>query len=297
MYKRPVVTLGLVLVAATAHAHDGYHAEIAALEGDAGRGDVAALLSRSALHRRAGHVMEAYVDAENAVLGAPDQPSAYLERGLALATLGASASATDDLDAYLEAGGRSVEALVARAELAREASQLSLARGLYDAAIELSPRPDLVLERGQIDLDLGQLDAAASGYEQGMKLLAGAHVIRRALLRVELARRSYDRAEALADEALAAAPSNPEWLLERGDVRAARGDAAGAKADRQAALDAVDESLQRRPTELKRALRGRALLALGAKEDAERELAGVMERAGPIADVEALLASCRGGAR
>ncbi|MBK6515523.1 MAG: hypothetical protein IPM79_05005 [Polyangiaceae bacterium] len=292
-----LIALGAVCVATTARAHDGYHSDIAALAGPIEAGDPVALVARAGLHRRAGHVMEAYVDAENAVLAAPDAAAAYLERGLALSLLGAGAAAEEDLDLYLDAGGDAAEALVAKAKLAREGGRLGVARVLYDAAIERAPRPDLILERGELDVALGDLDAAASGYEEGMKRLAGAHVVRRALVRLETRRGAFDRALTLADEALSASPTNAEWLLERADVRAARGDAALARTDREAALAELDAGLARRPTELRRVLRGRALLSLGRVLEAERELAGVMERAGPVADVEALLAACREVAR
>ncbi|NUP13112.1 MAG: hypothetical protein HOW73_44290 [Polyangiaceae bacterium] len=291
---RPTALSALVAVTATAasvFAHEGFHAEIAALDArlEVAPDDVVTLVERAALHRRAGHEMEAYVDAENAVLVAPDDPRALLERGIALHALGAAASAEEDIDVYLTTGGTDVEALVVKARLARERGDDVVARSTLSDAIARAARPDLVIERGLIDESRGALDDAAAGYEEGLELLGGAHVVRKRLVRVAAARGDFDRAEQLIVEAMTRASFDAEWLLERADVRAARGRMREALEDREAALAEIDASLATRPTDLRHLLRARALLALGRIDEARRTAEGVVARSPGLVEAHTLL--------
>lgn len=288
------IACAVTVSAPSARAHIGAHAQIEALDRELALrpDDASVLVSRAELHRRAGHVMDAFVDAENAVLVASDTLEPYLERGLALEGLGARAAAEDDLDTYLDGGGRSTDAHAAKARLAAADGRIDEARSALDAAIALRPTPDLVVARGDLDESQGDFDEAARGYERGLTLLAGAHVVRMRLQRVSRIRGDFERAEQLLEEALskvAGTSGRAELLLARAQVYAAAGRRAQASADRHAALAEIDASLETRSTDLRRVLRARALLSLDRTREARLELEGVLSRSPGLSDARRLL--------
>ncbi len=299
--KGPAVAIACLLLAAAAPvaAHDGPAAELAVLDAEikARPGDPAAWLARAALSRRLGRVDRALADLEEVARLDPERRELFLERGLARAAGGQAGPAEADLDRYLAGGPPSAVALSARAALRLAAGRLAEARADYDEAIRLRPDPELVLARGRLDERRGRLDEAAAGYEEGLRVLGGAVVVRMALVRVERRRGRFDRAVALIDEALAAAPNKADLLLARAEVHADARHADAARRDRLEALSEADRALARRPTDLARLSRGRALLALGRASEAVRELEHVVASSPKLAGAAALLDEARLAAR
>lgn len=293
-----IVVLGLgLVVASSANAHEGTHAELAALDAriTEAPSDAHALVTRAYLLRREGRIEEAYVDVENAMVEAP--PSSedglvtlreiLLERALILEQMGAAA-AEDDLDCYFELAGDGVTAFAARARLALASGRLDDARAAYDGAIRRAPDPELVLARARLDVARGELVAAARGLEEGLLALKGAMVVRLELVHVATARGDTARAEALIDEVLPTVGAKADLLLERASVREAAGRRGEARADREAALAEVDAGRQ---TDLRLVTRAKALLALGRRDEAIAELRGVISRSPRLEEPRRLLAS------
>ncbi|MEO5730526.1 MAG: hypothetical protein ABI134_00780, partial [Byssovorax sp.] len=171
--------------------------------------------------------------------------------------------------------------------------RLALARADYEAALKLRADPDLYLARGRVDEALGQLERAALGYEEGLRALSGAVSIRLPLIRVEHTRKRFDRAIVWIEEAMATSPLKADWLLLRAEEHASAGRAAAATADREAALAELDTRLGRRPNDLARLSRARALLALGRDTEATRELEAIVARNPGLAEAQTLLTSTR----
>jgi len=262
--------------------------------------DAVALLDRASLARRTGRYADALRDLAALDTIDPSSRALRLERGLFRLAQRDFRGAKGDLDAFVAQGGKHPEAHRGRAAVARAAGQLELARAELDTAYRLRPTPDAALERGAADEAARRLDRAAAGYREALVELAGAHTIRMALVRVEQARGDRRAAlealePAIRDDGLA-----PGLLLLRADLRAAEGDPAAARLDREEALRRATDALARRSTALSATTRARALLALGRVEEAEPELAAIVARSPEHAEAKDLLASvrrARGGAR
>lgn len=291
---RAAIFCAAILVASAASAHQGPHAELEALDRAlADRpGDVDLLLRRAEVHRRENHLAAAMADLTVVEHLAPSRRELWLERGLTRAAGGDHAGAEADLSRFLE-GSPSALAFVARARSREARGRNGEARADYDAALRLRPEPETYLARGRIDEAENKLDRAAAGYEEGLRALGGAVSVRLALIRVETARGRHDRVIALCDEAMAAAPIKSDWLLTRAAAHAAAGRAAPAQADRAAALREIDEAIRRRPNDLARVTRARALITMSRIPEAIRELEGVVTRAPHLAEAKTLLADAR----
>jgi tetratricopeptide (TPR) repeat protein len=280
--------------ATVARAHEGLERELEAADATvrARPGDPQALLARAALLRRAGDAARALADLDVASAIAPALREVSLERGLLLAAVDAR-RAEAELDRFLADGPPTVAALVARAALRERAHRLAEARADWDAAFRLRPDPDAALARGRLDETLGDLGRAAAGYEEALHALGGAVVVRIALVRVEIARGRFSHARALVDEGMAQAAQKAEWLLLRADVDDAAGQRAAAARTRRAALDEIDASLARKRTPLRLLTRARALIALGRRVDAIRDLEECLAAAPQLDEARRLLERTR----
>ena len=131
-------------------------------------------------------------------------------------------------------------------------------------------------------------------YEDGLGKTGGAVSVRLALVRVERARGHADRAIALVDEVLSTAQFKADWLLVRADAYEALGQKREASRDRASALVESTEKLSRKPTDLARLTRARALLALGRRDEALVEIERVREKPGHVSEADDLFAAASG---
>lgn len=287
----PCVVAIVSLSAIPAAAHEGVSAEIVALDAKIQKHpkNASLYIERAALYRREGKFVVALDDLATAQKLDPTRREIALERGLTLAAKGDSKEAEASLGVFLASGPPSVKALEARGKIREKAKRFAEARSDYAAAVALKPDPELFLARGRMDEALGHWDAAARGYEEGLRVLSGAIVLRLALVRAEGKRGHYDRAITLIDEVLPTLPVKTEWLLLRAQQHAAAGHAEHARKDREEALREVDARLSRRPTDLARISRAKALLALGRKQEAITELQGVVARSPKLEEARTLL--------
>ena len=278
-------------------AHEGVSAEIAALDVKIQQNpkDAALLVQRAALLRREGQFVRALADLAQASDVEPNRRDIVLEKGLTLAAKGDAKEAEIALSAYLASGPPLAGALEARGKMREGAKRFVEARADYAAAIVLRSDPELFLARGRMDEALGHWDDAARGYEEGLKALSGAVVLRMALVRVEAKRGKFDRAIALVDEMLATLPLKADWLLLRADLHMQAGRVDAARKDRVVALQELDERMARRPTDLARITRAKALLALGRKKEAAADLEIVLARTPQLEEARTLLTKIQAG--
>lgn len=285
------ISLGALSVAA----HDGVNVEIAALDAQIQKTpqNAALYIERALLLRREGQFARALVDLALAQKLDPHRRDIVLEKGLTLAAKGETQEAESLLSAFLSSGLPSARAFEARGKIRENARRLVEARADYAAAVTLAPSPDLFLARGRMDEALGHWDDAARGYEEGLRVLSGAIVLRLALVRVEHQRRHYDRAIALIDEVLPQVPVKADFLLLRADQHAAAGRPEKAHSDREEALRESDARLTIRPTAFVRLARAKALLALGRKKAALTELEMVVAHAPKLEEARKLFDEIR----
>jgi tetratricopeptide (TPR) repeat protein len=294
-YLVSCVVVCVSLMAAPATAHEGVNAEIVALDVKIQKQPqkTSLYIERAALYRREGMFVPALADLAKAQKIEPTRREIVLERGLTLAAKGDSKEAEATLGAFLASGPPSAKALEARGKIREQSKRFVEARSDYAAATALRPDPDLFLARGRMDEALGFWDEAARGYEEGLRVLSGAVVIRLALVRAEGKRGHYDRAIALIDEILPSLPVKTEWLLLRADQHAGAGRAEHARKDREEALREMDVRIARRPTDLGRMSRAKTLWALDRKKEAIAELEIVVAHAPKLDEARALLDKIR----
>ena len=245
-------------------------------------------LERADLQRREKHYAEALRDLDRAQKLAPERKDIVLERGLTLAAKGDTEEAEKLLSKYLAMGSRSAKAFVARGKIRESALRYADARSDYAAAVALEPQPDSFLARGRMDEALGHWDDAVRGYEEGLRMLSGAVVLRLALVRVEQKQGHYERVIAVIDEILPKLPLKADWLLLRADAHEGAGRTAEARKDREAALREADERIAVRPTDYAAIARVKALRALGRREEALREIEIVVQHAPKLDEARTL---------
>ncbi len=287
--------VGLSLVVFPAPAHEGVSAEIAALGTRIQKEPTKTSLyiERAALFRREAKFPAALADLAIAQKLDPERREIVLEKGLTLAAKGEAKEAETLLTAFLATGIPSAKALDVRGKIREAAKRFVEARADYAAALALKADPELFLARGRMDETLAHWDDAARGYDEGMRTLAGAVVLRLALIRVENKRGRYDHAIRLVDEILPNLPVKTEWLLIRAEQHAAAGRSTNARQDREDALREADTRIAVRSTDFARMARAKALRALGRHEDAIKELEMVVSHSPKLDEARMLLDEIR----
>jgi tetratricopeptide (TPR) repeat protein len=170
----------------------------------------------------------------------PEFDELYFERAAMHQRLGRLDLALADYHRVIELRPCCSEAFFNRADVYTELGELELALGDLDTAVVLRPEHvDTYLNRATIRLDIGLVDGAAADITAGLALdpdHPGLHVTRGLLLAED------DPAAAVEafDNALRLDPGNTTALANRAVVRFGTGDAAGAKADLDAAITIAD---------------------------------------------------------
>lgn len=272
-----LVAGGSVTPRTEAWAHPGPRVTIDALSRRAdGDDDPRLLLERAAARREVGQLDDAGRDVDRAEAAGAGKDVVALERARIAVARGDDRAAAAALDRALVAGRPDraaepsrllVEALTERASLQVRAGRAEDARSDWDAAFAARPTAEAALARGALDVQLGDPGRAAAGYRDALARVPSV-ALRRELARVELARGAWDAAIAVVDDALAGSAAPVDWLLLRAEAHAGAGRGARAEADRRDALAEADRALAARPSELRQLARGRALLALGRRDEA-----------------------------
>lgn len=245
-------------------------------------------IERAALYRREKQFSAALADLSMAAKIDPHRRDIQLEQGLTLAAKGDDKEAERLLSAYIASGLPSVKAFLVRGTVREHLQRFADARADYHAAVTLGKTLEGFLGRGRMDEALGHWDDAAKGYEEGLRALAGAVVLRLALIRAEHQLGHYDRAITWIDEILPQLPFKGDWLLLRADEHAAAGRLEKAQQDRLDALREADERLVHRPSDLAALSRVKALRALGRFKEALHDVEIVVQHAPKFDDARFL---------
>lgn len=290
-----VVFCAAALLAAptTAHGHAGLRAEVTRLDASlrARPHDVELLLRRAEAQRRRARFAAAFADLRRALELRPADRRLALELGLLCAAIKLPRCAERSLSRFLAAGPEVFAALRARARARRDLGRRRLAVADYSRALRAArARPNLYLERGRLQIRLGDFDGAARGYAEGLARLGGSVVLRRALIAVQLRRRRYQEALRLVEPLLKRARVKTPWLLERARIHRAAGRARAAATDYAAALREANRVLGRRASSVHLVTRARVLLALGRARAARRDLLAALARSPRFEQARRLLA-------
>lgn len=251
----------------TATAHPGATAELKQLETRVhdDPGNVKLRIRYADAATRAGHLHEALAQARAVTRIDPEEREVHRIRGEVWLARERPKAAEREFTEYLADGvsnAGSGKAYAARARLRLEAGQLELARADYDAAIPLSPTPELILERGLLDDARDEPEDLIAGYREGLELLGPAVTVQLALVDAE--RRGGHPRLALeqVDELLSLSPARPDWILMRAELLDRLDQPVAGLIQRAWALYVARRNLQRRPTQSNRLMLARAESAL-----------------------------------
>ncbi len=218
---------------------------------------------------RAGHLHEALHQTRAVGRLDPDEREVHRLRGEIWLGRSRPKAAEREFTAYLADGVKNAgsgRAFAARARLRRDAGKLELARADYDAAIPLSPTPELILERGSVDEDREALDDVIAGYRQGLERLGPAVTIQLALLDAQRRRGQPRAALETVDALLSHSYARPDWILIRAELLDALDQPIAGLFHRVAALYFAHRNLRRRPTSSNRLVLARAETALAIRD-------------------------------
>jgi len=256
-----------LLSPATAAAHPGATAELQQLDARVHDDpkNVTLRVRYADAATRAGHLHEARAQANAIDRLDPEEREVHRIRAEIWLARDRPRAAERELTEYLSDGvtnAGSGRAYAARARLRHKAGLLDLARADYDSAIPLSPTPELILERGQLDDARDELGDLVAGYQQGLELLGPAVTVQLAL--IDAQRRDGHPRLALeqVDELLSLSPTRPDWILIRADLLDRLDQPVAGLIHRVVALYFAHRNLQRRPTQSNRLMLARAESAL-----------------------------------
>ena len=242
------------------------------------------LIRRGQLYRSNGELIESLNDLDIAGQLDRDNPEIVFQRSLTLSALGRDNEAEAGLDRFLEAasGREQALALAERGHVRARTGRPELAIADFTSAVSTQPTVSLYLVRGQLQESLGKLDEAAWGYREGLSRFDGATILKRALIRVAMARERFSEALTLIDEELARTSVKTTWYLHRAEVLAAMGQAEATRA------------LGKRPTAIHRFSLAKVYIAMGRLEEASLELSLVVQRGPGFLDARELLRTLEG---
>lgn len=287
------LAFGCVGFVPLAHAHRGFDPEIAELTEMLAKDpdNVDLLIHRGQVYRSYGKFIESLQDLDRAWLLDRENRTVLFQRALTLSAMGRNEEAEAALDTLLqeESDPKRVIALAERAAIRARTGRVQLAIADLTAAIQLQPTIKLYLLRGNLQESLGTLDAAAAGYHDGLAQVGDAIVLKKSLIRVQIAQQQYSAALALIDEELARSSVKAPWYRQRAEILAIMGQPDASRLAYEQALAETNRILAKRPTTLHLLARAKILHALGQRAEAVRDLQEALNKSPGYGEAEKLL--------
>ena len=287
------LALGYFGFAQLATAHSGLDSEIQEITEKLVKDpdNVDLLVHRGQVYRSNGKFIESLRDLERAWQLDRENRTVVLQRALTLSALGRDQEAEAALDYYLqkESDPKRIFALAERAHIRARTGRIEPAIADFTSAIQLQPTIELYLIRGQLQESLGKLEAAAAGYQDGLAKLGDPILLKKSLIRVQIAQNQYSEALALTDEEVARSSVKTSWYLQRGEILALMGQPEATRLAYEQALSEANRVLGKRQTAMQLLARAEVYHAMGRMEDAKRDLRVAVEKAPHLAEADALL--------
>jgi tetratricopeptide (TPR) repeat protein len=249
------------------------------------------LIRRGQAYRSNGKFLESLLDLERAWLRNRDNRPVLFHRAMTLSALGRDKEAEAALDSFLqdESDPKRVYALGERAHIRARTGRLELAITDFTSAIQLHPTIELYLKRGQLQESLGKLEAAAAGYHEGLATLGDAILLKKGLIRVQIAQQQYGEALALVNDEIARSSVKTPWYMQRADILAKMGRSEDSRRTYEQALSEANRILGKRSTAMQLVARAKVFHAMGRVEEAKRDLQEALEKAPRFAEADDLL--------
>ncbi len=161
------------------------------------------------------------------------------------------------------------------------------------SAIQLQPTIELYLIRGKLQESLGKLEDAAAGYQDGLAKLGDAILLKKNLIRVQIAQKQYGEALALIDEEVARSSVKTPWHLQRAEILDKMGQPDAARLAYEQALSEANRVLGKRPTAMQLLARAEVYHAMGRMEEAKQDLRVAIQKTPHFAEADDLLKKIR----
>ena len=262
------LAVSLAMLSSSAQAHEGLHEQIVAITVKIKRDpkNASLYLQRGELHRLHRDWTRAAADYDRAARLEPELKVIDFVRGRMFFESGRLQRARLTLDRFLAQQPSHFEGLVTRARVLARLGATDDAIRDFTQALEVSPDPELYLERAQVTArDAKRIDEALNGLDEGIKRLGPLATLQLAAIDLELRRHNYDAALARLDLVTSQSERKETWLVRRGEILALAGRAEEARSAFQAALTAIDSlPPSRRQTRSMTALQLRIRSALGS---------------------------------
>jgi tetratricopeptide (TPR) repeat protein len=293
-----VATVSLVLVGCwdyfqLATAHTGLDPEIEEITEKLVKNpnSVELLILRGQVYRSNGKYIESLQDLERAWLLDRENRTVLLQRAMTLSALERNKDAEAALDYFLQekTDTKRVFALAERAIIRARTGRVEAAIVDFTSAIQLQPTIELYLTRGNLQESKKMFDEAAAGYQDGLTKLGDAILLKKSLIRVQIAQKRYDEALALTNEELARSSVKTPWYLLLAEIFAFKGQPEATRIAHEKALSEANRVLEKRSTAVQLLARAKVYEAMGRKEDAKRDLRLAVKKAPRFDEADDLL--------
>jgi len=274
-------------------AHSGFDPEIEKITEKLTKDpdNVDLLVRRGQVYRSNGKFLESLLDLERAWMLDRENRTVVLQRALTLSALGRDKEAEAALDSFLqdESDPKRVFALAERAHIRARTGRVEQAIADYTSTIQLHPTIELYLKRGQLQESLGKPEAAAAGYHEGLATLGDAILLKKSLIRVQIAQQQYGEALALVNDEIARSSVKTSWYMQQAKILALMGQSDPSRLAYEQALTDANRVLAKRPTALQLLARAEIYQAMGRMEDAKRDLRAAIQKAPSFTEANDLL--------
>jgi tetratricopeptide (TPR) repeat protein len=253
--------------------------------------NVELLIRRGQTYRTNGQYLESLQDLDQAWLLDRENRLIILERAMTLSALGRDEEAEAALNDFLRDPSHSkrVFALAERAYIRARTGRTALAIADFTSTIELQPTIELFLTRGQLQESLGQFEAAAAGYQEGLSTLGNAILLKKALIRVLLAQNQIGPALALVNQEAARSSVKTPWHLQKAEILTKMGQPEESRRAHAQALSEANRVLKKRSTAMQLLARAKVFHAMGQVEEAKRDLREALQKAPRFTEADDLL--------
>ncbi|MCA1622784.1 MAG: hypothetical protein LC768_14875 [Acidobacteria bacterium] len=212
-----------VLVTSTnVSAHDGLHEQIIAVTKEIAKepNNANLYLKRAELYRLHEEWKNSEKDFDRAEKLNPNLSVVDLGRGKLWLDAKRFSSAKLALEKFLTREPNSFEGVITMARVSSKLKQTKNAVKYFTQAIALSPKDsaEIYLERSQTLAEVGKINEALRGLDEGIERFGGLVVLQNAAIDLEVKLRCYDAALARLDKLAAPMPRKESFLLKRGEI-------------------------------------------------------------------------------
>jgi tetratricopeptide (TPR) repeat protein len=196
---------------------------------------------RAELQRAARQWRPAVSDYRAALSINSNYPAALLGQGFALLGDGDAAAAKQSFNRFLNRFPNNPDALLGRARCSDKLGDIDAAVRDYGNAIhhQAAPTPELFLERFDVLVRSGRKEAALASLAEGERVLGRLATLTIPAVDLDLELGRYDEAAERLTHFVDTSARKETWLARRADVYDRAGRRADARADREAAIRAI----------------------------------------------------------